>query len=181
MKKIPKKIQLVDGTLYEATGEVLRDEDYPDFPSYMFEGPNNEHLMLHDGGDTFVGTFLSTGLLVSFSDEVEQNVQNGVTDILYQVIHDNVPEHAERGNKDHMPVFQTLEDIVNDNSVIQANEILFKQNAYQRIRENVNVSRGGYTNLTAISFRDEDNRHNLTVYHVMNSVVYVGSGYSLNG
>ncbi|MBG9693166.1 hypothetical protein ABD91_20715 [Lysinibacillus sphaericus] len=61
-----------------------------------------------------------------------------------------------------------------------SNEILFEGLKFVFVRKNENVYRGQCDNLTAISYRNEDEHKNLTLFYNGEVMEFVETGYSLN-
>lgn len=76
--------------------------------------------------------------------------------------------------------FENIEQILEDNSVINSEEVIFKNKPYKKKRVNENVERGGIKNLVCVTFRNEEEHHDIDVYHLEEKTMFVETGYGLN-
>lgn len=79
-----------------------------------------------------------------------------------------------------MIVAESMNDLMHIEKSKVTNEIMFEGLKFVFVRENENVHRGQFENLTAISFRNEGERKNLTLFYNGDIMEFVETGYSLN-
>lgn len=76
--------------------------------------------------------------------------------------------------------YENIQQILNDSSVINSKEVSFKNMEYTAKRINNDIERGGINNLVCITFRNEEEHHNISVYHLEEKIMFVETGYGLN-
>jgi hypothetical protein len=76
--------------------------------------------------------------------------------------------------------YENMDQIQNDFSTTTKEVINYQNRAYKKIRTNENVKRGKFDDLICVTFRNEDEHHNLNVYYQNGQIEFVETGYSLN-
>lgn len=79
-----------------------------------------------------------------------------------------------------MIVAENMEQLMNVKKSSVLNEVLFEGMKFVFIHENENVQRGKHDNLTAITYRNEEERKNLTLFYNDEIMEFVETGYSIN-
>jgi hypothetical protein len=76
--------------------------------------------------------------------------------------------------------FKYTNDIFTSFEVTGVEHFIFEGREYSLIHSNKNVKRGFYNNLSCITFRNEEERHNISIFYQRKNIKYVETGYSFN-
>lgn len=79
-----------------------------------------------------------------------------------------------------MVIAESMEELMQIEKSSILNEILFEGLKFIFVRENENVHRGHFENLTAITYRNEKEHKNLSLFYNGKVMEFIETGYSLN-
>lgn len=84
-------------------------------------------------------------------------------------------------NTEQKYVIETFEDVqeILDAQPELADRFAVGEFVYTKVRTNQNVQRGELENLTAVVYRNENERHNVIVLYHANTIKFVETSYSI--